>query len=348
MRNSQGGDAEFLHSRLRRFRRRAFVAGFLDAASSCLALSFALWIASAFFFASAARLPAFALGGLLAALVSAAMRLPSLAGVARNIDRRAGLEQRLETAAELMERPSEGDVVTALILKDARRVTETLRSDVMPLRLAAGRATWAAFAMLTIVLLAAAFFGRNEGSGSLRFSPSGSIGEQVPESAVSIPDSQGPGSSGAEAAVSREEDAEDEGESVTAESSSEPARSPSLSSAEPEESARRPYSLDALETPATSSGEEEWTAIEAPLGRAIEASDASSVAETGGTGAPAERGTKGFEAAGGGISGESRAASFPEDVPPGTHYESPSSQGGVPPGLREYVRAYFSKLRKAR
>jgi hypothetical protein len=345
MRNSEGGDAEVLRSRLRRFRRRALASGFLDAAPSCLALSLAIWIAGAFFLALHPPLMVFALAGLLAALVSAAVRLPSRLETARAVDRKAGLEQRLETAAELMEHVAEDDLVAALVLRDARRVTETLPKDVLPLRMGAGRATFCAFAILTFVLVMAAFVGREKGPGSLRLSPLGPIQGPVPESFAPMPDSgeAGPGAVGA--AGSNQEDAADEVESESAESSKEPAPSESLSSAEPEELPGRTDSVHTPETPADSSGGEAWTAIASPLERDGDEDDAASPAGTGGPDATADRGAEGGP---GESVGESRAAPFPTDVPPGRHYESPSPQGGIPPGLREYLREYFSKLRKAR
>jgi hypothetical protein len=347
MRNDESGDLAFLQSRLRRFRRRAVAALFLDAVPACLALSFALWIVWALLFAlGRPPLMTFALGGFLAALLFAAMRRPSIAGTARWVDRKAGLEQRLETAAELMDRPGDDDIVAALILRDARRVTEGVRSDVVPLRIGTGRWARGAFAILTLVLIAALLPRRDGRTDAWRFSPVVSFSGPVPDDAVRMPDAQGAPAASGEAASDPDDEEDDQGaQSTTLPDLAEPTPR-SWETAEP---SRGPDAFEARENAGVlGRNEEEWTAIEAPLGRA-RAESGDPETRIAGAGSRADRGEGGSSGAGG-ETPESRDASLAGNIPPGktTHYESPTPSGGVPPGLREYVREYFAKLRTAR
>jgi hypothetical protein len=318
-------DFERLRSRVRRYRRQAFLARFANGVPFC----FLLGLTAIVLTRGGRALEILAIAGA-AALGAALVGVRSLSEIARDVDRKAGLDQRLETAFELQEDP---DPVSRLVVRDAVRAIEGIQgADVFPIRIASDRWTLAAFAFLTIALLRAALPTGTPGSG---FRPVSAPAASLDSPASTLADT--PGTSGSEVSgeISEGKSPEREIDPPT----------PKATSASREDAAPAGERNEGTARAREEAPSAEWISIERPLDSPLDPGSSTGVAgeSAAGAGGSIDGGAEGER--GGGAAAPSVPSGSSDLAPPsGGGAELPVARDRIPPGLRDYVRAYFARL----
>jgi hypothetical protein len=322
-------DAKRLRSLLRHFRRRAFFARLANGLAFYSLIGLTVLVLTR----GERALEILAVVGA-AGLGSAFLGTPTLWKTARDVDRRANLEQRLETAFELQEDP---EPVSKLVVKDALRAIEDLRAaDLFPIRISSDRWTLSAFALLTIALFRAALPTGSAGGGFRLVSAPASALDAPAFRLEDSPDVPGGEAGGG---LSGEESA---GTAATP-------PTPSASTARQEGADPGGEEID--ETPATFDElpPAEWIAIEGLFDLPL--AGGSSPSAGGGMAAGGAASTEGGAEGENGASAATasiRSGSSELVAPPVASDELPIPRERIPPGLRDYVRAYFARLSGAR